>query len=205
MLTKKQFVKILNHIIKEEEKQDKLDQALREYAPSDFTGFSKPDETTFLVGVLEELMGDKPQGEYNSTYISWWLWDCPDRGRCKNDDSCTIWFGERDDENTDKIVVRTPEDLYDVLLIEYGKAPTKESVQMAVKAQDNGVKFALHYLNVLKKNNKETKNEGWEERNALLDLASHKITNEYLLQRGTGADLNFEKDFNIISILEDEP
>ena len=203
MLTKKQFTKILNHIIKEEDRQERFNEALREYAPSDFTGFSKPDHTVFLVEILEDLMGDEPEGEYGTTYISWWLWDCPDRGRCKNDDSCTLWLGEHDDPDTPKIIVRTPEDLYDAILINKSKAPSKESIQMAIKAQDNGVKFALKTIKEVKDKNFETHNKGWAERDAEMEYLAQKIINSYLLEAGVNRDLNLDEDLHIISILEE--
>lgn len=204
MLTKEQFVKILNFIIKEEERQEKFAQALKEYAESDFTDFSKPDITTFLVKLLEDLMDDRPKERPWESYISWWLWNCPDRGRCEDDDSCTVWLGKRNDPDTNKIIVRTPEDLYNLLLIQYGEAPSKESVQLALKAQDNGVKFALKTIKEVKDKNFKTHNKGWAERDAEMEYLLEKITNSYLLKAGAFRDLNLDKDFNIIISLDEE-
>lgn len=204
MLAKKQFIKIINHIVEEEDRQEKFDQALKEYAPSDFTGFSNPNHTVFLVELLEELMGDVPEKKYGTTYISWWLWDCPNRGKCEKDSSCTVWFGDADDPDTDKIVVRTPEDLYNLLLIQYGKSPSKKSIQMAVTAQDNGVKFTLKTIDDILETNIKTKNKGWEDRKTLMEYLIGKISNEYLLTRGTGADLNYQDNSTIISVLDEE-
>lgn len=203
MLTKKQFIKILDYIIKEEDKQEKFSQALKEYAPSDFTDFSKPDITTFLVEILEDLMDDKPYSKYDDSTISWWLWGCPDRGRCENDDSCTIWLGEPDDPETEKFIIRTPEDLYAFLVVSHGKAPSEESIQMAIKAQDTGVKFALKIIKDIKNKNFETHNKGWSERDAEMEYLLQKITNEYLFKAGTNRDLNLDEDLHIISILEE--
>ena len=196
MLTKKQFLTIMNIILKEEESQNKFDEALKEYAPSDFTGFAKMGLLDDLVGFLKNVMNDE------GDYISWWLWDSPDKG--KNPKFCKIWLGDADDPETPVMEITTPEKLYDFLLLNYEKAPSKESIEMAVKAQDNGVKFALKILNEMQETNKKTGNQGWEERNALLKYAQDKIEHEYRFSRGIGADLNLDKELHIIGVLDEE-
>jgi len=196
MLTKKQFLTILELILKEEDSQEKFDEALREYAPSDFTGFAKTGLLDILVDFLVDAMGD------DDGYISWWLWDAPDRGRNKK--GSRIWLGDSDDPDTEVIEIVTPEQLYNFLLLNYGKAPSKETIQMAVKSQDNGVKFAIRQIDNILKSNLKAKNEGWEERKTLMEYLIGKICNEYLLARGVGADLNCQDNPTIISVLEDE-
>lgn len=196
MLTKKQFLTILNLILKEEDAQEKFNEALREYAPSDFTGFAKMGILDTLVDFLVDAMED------SDGYISWWLWDAPDRGR--NPKGCRIWLGDSDDPDTEVVEIITPEQLYSFLVANYGKAPSKDTIRLAVKSQDNGVKFALRQIDNIIESNIEAKNPGWEERKTLMELLIGKISNEYLLARGTGADLNYLDDSIIISVLEDE-
>ena len=196
MISKRAFLRIINLIIKEEEAQKRFDEALREYAPSDFTGFAKLGILDELVDILSDLMQD----EYD--YLGWWLWDSPEMGR--NPEFCKIWLGDEDDPNTEIVIVDTPEKLYDFMFTQYSKAPSKETLRMTVKAQDNGVKFALKKLEELKKTNTQTQNEGWENRNALLEYAQTQIENQYRFDRGIGADLHFQQPFNIISVLDEE-
>ena len=196
MITKKQFLQRLQFILDYEKAVEKYDQALKEFAHSDFTGYYDEKLHTHLLSMLAEDMNDEDD------VISWWLYDCPEAG--KHPEHANIWDGDIDDPNTIKYTIATPEDLYDYLFIQNSKAPSKETMRMTVKAQDTGVKFALHQIALLKEKNKETKNNGWDERLALLDFTLSKIKNEYLLHRGVGADLNYSEPFTIISILEDE-
>lgn len=196
MLTKKQFLTILNLILKEEDAQEKFDEAIREYAPSDFTGFAKTGLLDTLVDFLVDAMED------SDGYISWWLWDAPDRG--KNKKGSRIWLGDSDDPDTEVIEIVTPEQLYSFLVANYGKAPSKDTVRTIIKSQDNGIKFALKTLDELIHTNNMTSNEGWTDRGALLRYARDKIENEYRLARGANADLNYSDNLFIISVLEDE-
>ena len=190
MLTKKQFLERLNFIKEYEIRMGNFDKALNEFAKSDFTGFF--DETTFdfLCDSLKEDMGD----EYD--IISAWMFDMEWGTR----------LTEIYDKDTGEIIadLNSPEALYDYLFTEYAKAPSKEEVKSTIKAQDNGVKFALLILDEMQNTNENVHNFGWEERNALLKYAKDKITHEYQFQRGIGADLNLDSSCYIISVLEDE-
>lgn len=198
MISKASFLKAIHFLIKEEEKQEKLDKALKKYTSSDSTGFSKPDISIFLLDFLRAEMND------TEDYLSWWLYECPKRGKCKDDKLCTIWLGDIDDPNSEKIIVRDPEDLYYLLLINSTRTPSKESLQMAIKAQDAGVKFTLKEIQLLQDKNKTTKNEGWQDRDTLFQYIKTQIENQYRFERGIGADLDFQKPFGIINLLEEE-
>lgn len=195
MLTKKQFKKLLDRIIYEEERQQKLDKALQEYAPSDFTGFYDSDLSAFLLEILADLMDDK----YDT--ISWWLWDAPDRGRCKDDRSCTICFK---DEDSPEYVIRTPDDLYDYLVLSNLTSPTKDHLRLAKRAQDNGVKYAISEIRGISDTNKRTKNPGWEERDALLKYTASKIINDYQIAAGANPGLSSDDNIYIICTAEEE-
>ena len=198
MLTKKQFLERLNFIIEYDKSVEKYDQALKEFAHSDFTGYYDEKLHNHLINMLIEDMDQDP----NDDLISWWLYDCPQAGKCP--EHSKIWDGELDDPNTTEYSITTPEELYDYIFIHYSKAPSKETVKSIVKAQDSGVKFALREIQNLRKANNKTRNKGWEERDIIFKYAQSQIENQYRFTRGIGADLNFDKPLNIISILEDE-
>lgn len=197
MISKARFLKIIHFLIGEEAKQEELHKALKKYAPSDFTGFLKTDIGIFILDFLQTEMND------TDNYIGWWLYDCPKRGKCEDDKRCTIWLGDIDNPDTDKVVIRTPEDLYDFLITQTGSAPSKESLDLTKKAQDNGVKFALQTINQIKEKNSKTRNPGWEERQTLMQYLIDKITNTYLAKAGVNRDLNLDEDLHIISTLEE--
>lgn len=196
MLTKKQFLERLNYLMDYQKKVDKFDEALREFAPSDFTGFHDDDVHTHLLNTLVEDMNDKDD------YISWWLYDCPNAG--KNPEHAKIWLGDENDPDTIVVDVSTPEKLYDYIHANYGQAPSKDTMRTIIKSQDNGFKFALKHINDLKEANSETGNVGWEDRDSLFDFILKTITNDYLYARGTGADLNYHDSLYIISMLDKE-
>ena len=196
MISKKTFLKIINLITREEDEQNAFDFALKEYAPSDFTGFAKIGLLNDLVDILKDLMGDEDD------YIDWWLWDSPERG--KNPELCKIWLGDPDDPKTEVVIVDTAEKLYDFLFTQHSKAPSRESLQMVVKAQDNGVRFSLKRIQDLIDTNSKTKNKGWEERNTLLKLVKNKIEDDYHYSAGVKRDLSLDKPLHIISALDEE-
>lgn len=197
MLTKKQFLQRLKFIMDYNESVEKYDQALKEFAQSDFTGFYDEKLHNHLLTTLAE---DMEQGE--DDLISWWLYDCPEAG--KNPQHAKIWDGDKDDPETTEYDVSTPEKLYDYIFITYSKAPSKESIQMAIKAQDNGVRFTLKEIEKLKAKNATTKIKDWKNRDALLNFVQTQISNQYRFERGIGADLDLDKPLHIISVLEDE-
>lgn len=196
MLTKKQFLERLNYLMDYQKKVDKFDEALREFAPSDFTGFHDDDVHTHLLNTLIEDMNDKDD------YISWWLYDCPNAG--KNPEHAKIWLGDANDPDTIVVDVSTPEQLYDYLFTQNIETSPKETLNLAVKAQDNGFKFALKHINDLKEANSETRNAGWEDRDSLFGFILGTIANDYLYARGIGADLNYHDSLYIISMLDEE-
>jgi len=102
------FTEIINFIIAQEEREFKLTQALKDYGGemSDFMSFGT-DINSHIVDWLERIMGDNPDQKYGST-ISWWLWECPNRGKAKKS-SRTITAGKK------KYDLKTPGDLYDYL------------------------------------------------------------------------------------------
>lgn len=196
MITKEQFLKRLNFILDYEKSVEKYDKALKEFAHSDFTGYYDENLHCHLLEMLSEDMHQE-----DDDLISWWLYDCPEAG--KNPKHAKIWDGDKDDPNTTEYDVSTPEKLYDYLFITYSKAPSKETMNMTIKAQDSGVKFTLKEIEKMKKNNAKTQNKGWEDRQTILDFIQTQITNHYLLKRGPQADLDLSKPLHIISSLEE--
>ena len=194
MLTKKQFIERLNFIKEYQEKMNTFDKALKEFAHSDFTGFYDENIYAHLLNNLIEDMDDK----YDT--ISWWICET-DWG--KEEEMTAIW--EKDDPD-DKPTwnIKTPEDLYAYLFVNNAKAPSESSYALAIKAQDNGVKYTLKTLETMRYNNEEAHNKGWEERGALIRYALEKIENEYRMSRGGEADLDYSKFVEIISVLDDE-
>ena len=112
MLKKKQFLERLNFLIDYQNREMEFDEAMRKFAPSDFTGFSDDTTLNFLLHTLEEDMNDE------DGWIAWWLWDAPERG--KNPEHCIIQDGE------DTWQITTPEQLYGYLVANYGSVQPKE-------------------------------------------------------------------------------
>lgn len=152
MISKKEFLKRLKFIMDYSERVNKFDEALKDFAESDFTGFYDEKLQNHLLDMLITDMED------STDLISWWLYDCPEAG--KAEEYCKIYVKDGDED--DFTWVRTPEELYDYIFITNTKAPSKESVKAIIKAQDNGVKFALKELEHMKSNNAKTKNKNWE-------------------------------------------
>ena len=193
MLTKKQFIERIKFIEDFHNRMCEFDEALRNYAPSDFSGFFDDKTYNHLIDCLGEDMDD----EYD--YIGWWICET-EFGKNKN--MCKIW--ENGTDHDPDWIVETPEQLYDYLFVLYGKAPSKDTLRLTVKAQDNGFKFALKHINDLREANSETKNVGWEDRDSLFDFILKTIAHDYLYARGTGADLNYQENLYIISLLDEE-
>lgn len=189
MLTRKQFKDLIGYYQKECKDMDEFDEALKKYAQSDFTGFYR-DQVYDIIKLAESLMNDK------YSYISWWLFDTNNQ----DPEYTKIWEEGEEEPSWD---IRTLDDLYDYLLITYYQTPPKEQLDAIIKAQDNGVKFALKTINDLAKKNAQTGNKDWQERNAMFELVSSKIENEYLLLRGM-TDLHSDENCPIISILNEE-
>lgn len=185
MITKQQFIERLQFIQDYTNRMNDFDKALKKFGHSDFSGFYDEDIILHLVKCLQEDMNDIYEN------ISWWLYEAPE-GEKK------IW------ESDIEWDVSTPELLYAYLYVHHGDAPTTQELKRVVRAQDDGVKFALQILEEMKQTNGKTKNEGWGERGALLRYAQDKIEHEYRFQRGIGANLNYKDKFNIISVLENE-
>ena len=147
--------------------------------------------------MLVEDMDQDP----NDDLISWWLYDCPQAG--KHPEYAKIWSGDKDDSDTMEYDVSTPEKLYNYIFACYSKSPSKESIQLALKAQDNGVKFALRTIGQIKETNEKAHNKEWQERDILMEYLIKKITNNYLLAAGVRHNLNLDGDYYIISSLEE--
>lgn len=181
MLKKEDFIKAINYILTEREKEAKFDLALKDFAPSDFTGFWRDDSA--LVDWLANVMEDKYEN------IAWWVYDT-DGGKLT--DMCKITYGEPDDPDYKEWDIRTPSDLYDYLMEEYlentdFQPTTNTTFDIGCKAQTEGVRFALNEIAKINKANEKTGNPGWENRKTLMTLLYNNIVNHYLQTTGLDA------------------
>lgn len=165
MLDKKSFAKLLDHIVELEQADERFDRALKDYGDTLFTNYTSK-EPSYLAGWLSETMGLKKDDDT----IFWWLWDCPNHGE-GDEESCTVTFP---DKKHAPIVVKKSSDVYDLIVTTNPQPRTPE----------NGVNFALDVIAVLQATNKATGNEGWEERDALLEFTYNKIKDEWMLKHG---------------------
>ena len=186
MISKEEFIERIKELDEISEADWELDRALKRIAPSDFTGFSRPQLTNEKLNSLVDDMDDKYE------YISWWLYDCPDHGKGE-DDKCTVW--SKDEKR--KWIIKTPEALYDYLAEIYEKddeeeEDAEEEVRefvfegLARRAQTEGVRYAVNILTELRNLNQKNNKVGDYE--ALLKYASDKIRNEYALSTGIFLD-----------------
>lgn len=167
MISKSDFIFIMNFILNRQEKEATFSKQIQEFTGDcDFTGFHT-NVVDKLVEWLEQVMNDE------DNTISWWLWDAPHAGKSDPENFVILDHGK-------KYVVDTVEALYDYLYQGYSDNFTAT----AYKAQAEGIKFAIHIIDDLIKDNTNTNNDGVEERNALLGLVREKIKNEYMLASG---------------------
>lgn len=160
MLRKESFVEMLTHILEQEESARNLDDALKKYGEKDLSGFATK-EPAFLVDWLNSAMDiDK-----DDDTISWWLWDAPDAGKGSKK-YCTVEFTN---SNKKPFVVKTPGDVYDLIVMD------------RPNSGNNGIDFALDTILEIRKDNQETHEPGWRERDTLIKLIYDKIDNEWKL------------------------
>ena len=197
MLKKEDFIIAINYIIDEREREEKFDKALKEFAPSDFTGFWRDDNR--VVKWLSDVMGDKYEN------ISWWLYDT-DAGR--NKDMCKITFGEPDDPDYKEWDILTAGDLYDYIVeeqreeLEENESDHQDTIfRIGRKAQTEGVRYALNEIARLNRDNEDSANPGWAHRKALLTLLYNNIINHYLAD--TGLDPTSRDDLELFTSEED--
>lgn len=107
-ITKEQFEKAIRFCQEIDKRENAFSKALQEFQGQDdfITGFCS-NTAVRILDWLADVMGDKYRN-----IISWWYYECPDQGRCKDDDDCTIW--SKDEKQ--KWVLRTPSDIYDYLV-----------------------------------------------------------------------------------------
>lgn len=179
------FIIFINRIMYDQKRYGRLDKALKQFAPSDFTGIAKLDD--WKVEWISEVMRDK------EGWIEWWLYetDCGEK-------LTQIWE-DGDPEDSPSWNIKNAGDLYDFLVAQYykGTNPIREK-----KAQDNGFKYALHEIKSCKDDNFLSQNEGWEERNALFQFLLTTLTNHYLLEAGANSDIDYDGKIDIICSLE---
>ena len=180
MITKNQFKKALQLVQDFDKEDDLFAKSLQAYAgESDFTDFHS-NRANRLLDLLLDIMGDNSR----DSLIEWWLFDCPNAGKCKEDDNCTIW----DKNDSKKWVIRTVDDLYDYL------------VKDLPKSEEYGVGYALKTINDIREANAKTKNPGYESRETILKYTKDKIATDYLSNAATNElfDLLFKhlKDKN---------
>lgn len=186
MLTKQQFIEQINFIKDYDYRTEKYEDALKQFAPSDFTGYYDSRLHDHLVDTLISCVG-----EYLRDVIEWWIYDC--RFGQDTDLAKITVNPDTDDEKT--VDVSNVSDLYDYL-IEYEFAD-EPSVADAEHAQTEGVRYAISIIDEQIKSNRSVHNPDWKVRQALLTFVAHKIANEYRL--ATGIDPNYEGDIELIT------
>lgn len=200
MISKEEFIERIKELDEISEADWELDRALKRIAPSDFTGFSRPQLTNEKLNSLIDDMDDKYE------YISWWLYDCPDHGRGE-DDKCTVW--SKDEKR--KWVIKTPEDLYDYLAEIYEEDDEEDNEDageevrefvfegLARRAQMDGVRYAINIITKLRHVNQNTNGAKAAEYEALMSYLSDKIRNEYALDTGIFVDQYDDQEITLFS------
>ena len=186
-ISKTNFIIFINRIIHDQERYDKLDKALKQFAPSDFTGIAKTND--WKLEWLSEVMQDK------EGWVEWWFFET-DCGK-----KLTQVWEDGDPEDDPTWDIKTSGDLYDFLMAQYYKDtnPLREK-----KAQDNGFRYALQGIKSCKDANFLSHNEGWEDRDALFQFLLNILTNHYLLEAGVNSNVDYNGEINLICSLEEE-
>ena len=102
MMKKQNFVNMINAVIDQQEWKNDISKALDPFMDSMFIYDIDSKFINSILEVLENEMGDI----FNN--ISWWLYDAPEAGKCKDSAWIELKSGER-------ITLETPEQLYDFL------------------------------------------------------------------------------------------
>lgn len=103
-ISRQQFTKILNWVIKQYEKSDRLSDALQEYTgDKDFTGFFSA-QWDFVVEWLADVVNDTDE------WIAWWMWEA-EHGTAEQ---YTI------EVKGDRIFLNDAGELYDFMKVHYG-------------------------------------------------------------------------------------
>jgi hypothetical protein len=114
-MKKKSFVKLINAIIRQNERDETIINSLNHFDVDgmfifDITNDIKSD----ILYALEVDMDDPYMESNHGSLISWWLYDAPNAG--KSDDSA--WIQMKDGT---KIPLETPEQLYNYLINDKGE------------------------------------------------------------------------------------
>lgn len=102
MMRKENFVKAINALIEQSERDCEFEKALEPFFDNYLISSLSDHLQNAVIDLLEDEMNDI--GET----ISWWLYDAPEAG--KNKESCYIFL-----QDGTEITVETPEQLYDFL------------------------------------------------------------------------------------------
>lgn len=156
VLSKKQFCSILNRFDELDKASEKLTDALQSLADDvSFTGFVFNYD--YEVKCLEELLEDTNQ------WLSWWIFEA------KDDPENHAAF-----DKGKKFILRTPEDLYDFLYLDY-------------KEYDRGSQICIDKIRLLIKQAEETnkKNGKLKDEIALLKFVKSQLITE-LQKNGFG-------------------
>lgn len=109
MLTREQFRQVIEFCLDIEERENEFSKALNKYQNNDgFRAGFCSDIVGRIISWLSDVMQDK------GDYISWWMFDLPEHGTCKDDYDCSIWITDNCGKDK-RIVVRTIDNLYDFL------------------------------------------------------------------------------------------
>lgn len=189
MMTERDFVMGIEYILEQQKKEQAFTNALQEYAnDSDLTYFHT-NHADWMVRFLARTLNTEDYDEALDL-ISWWLWDAPEAGKA-DDETCTI----SNPETGESWVVKTPSDLYNYIVSQDNSLDNHT-------IQTEAIKFTLNIIDNLRTDNTETHNEGWAERNALLQYTREKIVNEYRLKTDDFTD--FDSDPNFILFAKGE-
>ncbi len=103
-ITKDQFVKIIGSVMNQQRRDEEIAKAL-DNVVEDGDNHSLVFHTPLVESIIEALDFDG--------IISWWFWDGPHCG--VNAEDYAIYFGDHTDPKTERVIIYTPEDLYDYI------------------------------------------------------------------------------------------
>lgn len=103
-ITKDQFVKIIGSVMNQQRRDYEIAKALDKVV-EDGDNQSLVFHTPLVESIIEALDFDG--------IISWWFWDGCSCG--VNADDFAIYLGDHADPKTERVIIYTPEDLYDYI------------------------------------------------------------------------------------------
>ena len=138
-MKKETFVNMINAIIDQIEKERKITETMESFLDGNFIIDITSEFINTILKSLEIEMQDPCINDKHGSLISWWLWDAPEAGKCKDSAWIELESGKR-------ITLETPEQLYDYLKMNHKQMEDSFLIQELINEHmDNNIPLNIYY------------------------------------------------------------